>query len=165
MASYAQGTTVTVAKSQGEILDLLIKHGVKQRMMYDDDNGMSAVGFAFAGLSYRISVRMPDPRAPQFTRDRYGVTYPQIEQEKRYDAEVRRRWRSLVLVIKAKLVAVSDDISSFEEEFLSYVVLGDGKTVGEASVPMLKAMARDGSIPSALPVPGNGAMALEARNA
>ena len=108
---------------------------------------------------------MPNPEAKQFVYDGRGVRRTSQSQATAYDAEIRRRWRSMVLVTKAKLVAVADGISTLEKEFLANVVLGDGTTVGESSVPMLKAMALDGSIPSALPVPGNGPLALEARNA
>jgi len=56
-----------------------------------------------------------------------------------YEQEVRRRWRSLVLAVKAKLVAVQDEIATFEQEFLAYAVAADGKTVGEHIIPQLKA--------------------------
>jgi response regulator RpfG family c-di-GMP phosphodiesterase len=49
------------------------------------------------------------------------------------DAETRRRWRCLAMVIKAKLEVVASGISSFEEEFLAHVMLYDGRTVGGAT--------------------------------
>ncbi len=54
-----------------------------------------------------------------------------------YEAEVRRRWRALAAVIKAKLVAVEDNISTMEQEFLAYVVLPNGQTLGEWAGPQL----------------------------
>jgi hypothetical protein len=54
-----------------------------------------------------------------------------------YEAECRRRRQALAAVIKAKLVAVEDGISTntHEAEFLAYVVLSDGRTIGEWAGP------------------------------
>jgi len=35
--------------------------------------------------------------------------------EEAYDKEIRRRWRALVLVVRAKLEAIETGIASFEE--------------------------------------------------
>ena len=52
-----------------------------------------------------------------------------------YEAECRRRRQALAAVIKAKLGAVEDGISTIEAEFLAYVVLSDGRTIGEWAGP------------------------------
>jgi hypothetical protein len=45
--------------------------------------------------------------------------------------EMRRRWRSLALAIKAKLEVVASGIATFDEEFMAHLVLPDGTTVGD----------------------------------
>lgn len=154
--SYAEGTKVAVGSSQAEIMGSLAKFGVKQRAFYDDEEGQSAVGFSYGGLSYRIAVLMPRPEHDAFWHTAGGRRKNAEQARAAYDAEVRRRWRSLVLAVKAKLVAVDDEISTFEQEFLAYVVTGDGKTVAEHLIPALKQGAREGRIPASLPVPGAG---------
>lgn len=47
------------------------------------------------------------------------------------DKETRRRWRCLALAIKSKLVVVESGIATFEEEFLSHIVMADRRTVYE----------------------------------
>jgi len=71
------------------------------------------------------------------------------------DAEVRRRWRALVLVVKGKLEAVESEIVTFEEEFLAHLVLPNGQTVGSEVRPMVAQAYETGIMPafSALALP------------
>jgi len=64
--------------------------------------------------------------------------------------ERRRRWRALLLVIKAKLEAVSSGISTLEREFLADVVLPNSKTVSEWLGPQMQALHQSGQMPTAL---------------
>ncbi len=66
------------------------------------------------------------------------------------EREVRRRWRALVLSIKAKLETVQSGISSFESEFLSHIVMPDGRTYGEMAVPEIQKALTDGRLPQTL---------------
>lgn len=52
-------------------------------------------------------------------------------------AEIRRRYRALLLVLKAKLEAVQSQIVTFDEEFLAHIVINGGDTVGDRMVPQL----------------------------
>jgi hypothetical protein len=56
---------------------------------------------------------------------RFVMQAPAAEQAK------RQKWRSLLLLVKAKLEAVDAKIATFEEAFLSDTVMPDGKTVWE----------------------------------
>ncbi len=150
---YAEDTTVSVEKSLAEISELLSKHGVKQRAVYQGEEAL-AVGFAHQGLQYRVE--LPVPPLSDFALD---------SQKRRRDAkgmlaaqeqENRRRLRELVLVVKAKLVAVAGGISTFEQEFLAQIVTEGGQTFGQYALPKIKALAVGGKIPSALPMPGEG---------
>lgn len=47
------------------------------------------------------------------------------------DQAKRQKWRSLLLLVKAKLEAVDAKIATFEEAFLADIVMPDGKTVWE----------------------------------
>lgn len=63
----------------------------------------------------------------------------------------RQRWRALALAIKAKLEAVETGIATFEEEFLNYIVLPDGVTVGEFIRPQIETAYATGTMPKMLP--------------
>ncbi|MCH8878151.1 MAG: hypothetical protein IIA89_15260, partial [Chloroflexi bacterium] len=51
----------------------------------------------------------------------------------------------------AKLEAVEVGIATFDEEFLSYIVLPDNTTVGEHLLPQVAKSYLDGSMPLMLP--------------
>ena len=51
----------------------------------------------------------------------------------------RKRWRALLLIIRAKLEAVESGITTLESEFLANIVLPDGGTVGQWLAPQIDA--------------------------
>ena len=67
-----------------------------------------------------------------------------------WSQEVRRMWRALALVIKAKLEAVESGITTFDEEFLAHIVMPDGCTIGEAHMKPLQAALAKQSMPALL---------------
>lgn len=62
----------------------------------------------------------------------------------------------MALCIKAKLEAVETGISSFEEEFLAYIVLPDGSTVGEWAAPQIEQVYTTGRMPPMMLALGSG---------
>jgi hypothetical protein len=63
----------------------------------------------------------------------------------------RSQWRALMLCIKAKLESVASKIETFEEAFLSHVVVDDGQTVYDHVRPKLVEIARTGNMVPLLP--------------
>ena len=63
----------------------------------------------------------------------------------------RQTWRALALVVKAKLEAVDAGITVFEEEFLAHIVLPDGRTVGQFTLPQVESAYLTGKMPKLLP--------------
>jgi hypothetical protein len=61
---------------------------------------------------------------------------------------------ALALAIKAKLEAVESGIATFEEEFLAYVVLPDGQSVGQHVLPNIEQAYVTNKMPPLLPVIG-----------
>lgn len=68
--------------------------------------------------------------------------WPKNTTDTKIKAERRRRWRALLLVLKAKLEAVASDIVAFDVEFLPFIVMPNqhGTTVGEEVAPQLPEM-------------------------
>jgi hypothetical protein len=113
VARYAETTTVPIDRTRTEIERELAKHGAKEfGYMYGPQGHM--IMFKIGLYAVRIT-----------------LTVPESEQQ------ARARWRALLLVIKAKLVAVSEKISTIEREFLADVIGPDGRTVFECVKPQL----------------------------
>ena len=74
-------------------------------------------------------------------------------QRRAYEQGCRERWRSLALIVKAKLEAVTAGITTLETEFLAHIVLPDGSTVGQFMLPQVDQAYRSGEMPPMLPTP------------
>lgn len=129
--AYAEGTSVSASKSQADIGELVRKHGATG-FQFGYDERMAMVMFKSHARLVRFTIEMPDPSEKRFhyTPGRNQRRSPKAAADA-YDAEQRRRWRSLHMTIKAKLVAIEDQISDFEQEFLAHIVMPGGQTVYE----------------------------------
>src|SRR6266508_170711 len=134
MSSYARRTSVVPSKTRAEIEHELEKRGASA-FGYNRDGQRNVIAFTLEGLQVRMDLPMPDPGDFPDYRARNGV---KVSGQKQYDEEVRRRWRALLLVVKAKLVAVDEGITSLEREFLADTVLVDGSTVLERVRPAIE---------------------------
>lgn len=135
--NYAQGTKVAVERSRAEIERLITKYGATE-FSSGWMNEQAAIQFRANGRQVRFVLDLPNrewakdllmgkKRGRYFSREYIPTTalVPLV------DAEHRRRWRCLLLAIKAKLEVVHSGIASFDEEFLAHVVMDDGKTIYE----------------------------------
>lgn len=134
---YATGTTVSAGSSRDEI-ERILRRFKASNFAYGWSEDSAAVGFTVGGLTIRISVPMPDPDDKKFTvTPARRVVRTDKQAAEAYESEVRRRWRALATVIKAKLIAVEDGISTVEREFLAFIVMPNGQTVGDWAEPQL----------------------------
>jgi len=131
---YAEGTSVDVAKSRMEIEQLLAKHGAGQVLIGSDSVRRTGfVGFTLQERQYRLLVPPRESKA----RDEQQID--------------RERWRALVLLLKAKLEVVASGMVTAEQEFLAYMVLPNGSTVGAEIAPRIAEAYETGSMPNLLP--------------
>lgn len=152
--SYASGTAVTEDRSRAEIEKLLTKIGAARfAVMTDVEARKATIGFQFKNLRIEMSISLPNVNDKKFKHTpsgRWTVSEDRAYQE--YLAEVRRRWRSLALALKAKMVAVDDGITTFEHEFLPYMIAADGQSVAAKLMPDVeRAMAGGGLHVTMLP--------------
>ena len=137
MAPYAHKTKVPVAQSQQEIEQLVRKRGGDQFVSgWSLADGFAQIGFSLNERMIKFRIPLPDKRT-----------------QAGFDAEVRRRWRCLLLVVKGKFEIVDSGIQTFEEAFLSDIVMSDGRTMGEWSVPQIARMYDEGEMPPLLTGP------------
>lgn len=154
---YAKDTSVSVERSRAEIETVLSRYGA-DRFAYATEEGRAMIGFAIKDvtqthLAIRMTLPLPKRDERRFThRKKYSQevrTTPE-EQVKLWEQACRSSWRSLALVIKAKLEACASGISTVEREFLADVMTPTGQTIGEHIRPQLQAMSERGETPRLL---------------
>lgn len=133
---FASKTGVSVDRTKGEIERMLGRYGCTQfQSGWDTDHQTAHVGFRFQNTMVMVGLTMP--RADEFQYSVTGRRRPVHVAESVYAQEIRRRWRSLLLIIKAKLEAVDCGLTTIEREFLADIVLPNGRTLGEWAVPQI----------------------------
>ena len=130
MRRYAEKTKVPVSNSRIEIERTLQRYGADQ-FLFGMGDDRALVGFRMNGRHVKIFLTLPKDNL----------------------AEVRRRWRAMAMVIKAKLEAVASGISVFDDEFMAHIVLPSGETVGEFMRPQIALAYEKGTMPKLLPGP------------
>lgn len=114
MKRYAEKTDVPVGRSKGHIEDELRAYGCNGFGIFQED-GRAQVQFKVPGdkihaeRMVRIEIPQPDDMA--------------IMNDRKAAQEHRRIWRSLFMVLKAKLESVASGIETFDEAFLPHIVL------------------------------------------
>jgi len=137
MGRYANTTSVSVDKSRDEIEKILIRYGADE-FGYMRKKDYVIVGFKFINRNIRFVVPIPSHEAFETTET--GRERSKSSANAAYEQAIKQRWRALALLIKAKLEAVDSNIGHFEEEFLPYIVLPNGKTVAETILPNVEEM-------------------------
>jgi hypothetical protein len=133
MTRYAEGTTVSVESSRGEITGILAKHGVTT-MAWGAGPGGDQLQFELNGRRYKFFIERPTARILWEVWKEEGKTervLKYLPNESQVAAEWRRRWRAIVLLIKAKLEFSSGGDTTIEREFMPYLVMASGQTLGE----------------------------------
>ena len=134
MRRFAEGTTVSVEASRGEISGLLTKHGVI-RQAWAQEPERDTLQFELQGHVYRFVMERPTTEGlhAQWIADgKPPTTTKYLPNDNQVQAEWRRRWRANVLLLKAKLEFAEGDASTVIRELMPYAVLVDGRTLEEA---------------------------------
>jgi hypothetical protein len=144
-AKYAAGTETPVSKSREEIERTLKRFGA-HGFMYGDTGNVAAVMFEMKDRRYRIELRYP-PESDFMSPRRTSLASLKVARE----AEIKRLWRALLMVIKAKLEAVNSGITTVEDEFLGATVMANNQTVKQWIEPQIQEMYQSGQMPDFLP--------------
>ena len=132
--TYARNTTVSAIRTRNEIEETLERYGA-DGFAYATQGNLATVIFAMANRRIRFVLELPDPEDFRYTNHSPPRERSDRAQREAYDQACRQRWRALLLVIKAKLEAVTAGISTIETEFLANIVLPDNTTAGEWMLP------------------------------
>jgi hypothetical protein len=147
--AYAATTTVTSDRSRTEIERLLVKYGATQ-FAYGWAGDQAMIAFVMRDRQIRFLVPMPDENDKTITHTPEHRRRTLSVAKTAYDQAVRSRWRSLALVIKAKLEAVNSGIVTFEDEWATHMVLPDNTTVRDRLFPVIEQAYATGTVPAML---------------
>ena len=148
--AYAKGTTVSVARSKEEIERVLARYGADS-FGYATEGNRALITFSMESRRIRMFLVLFEFEDFELTPTRLKRTAQ--AQRRAYEQGCCERWRSLSLIVKAKLEAVAAGITTLVTEFLAHIVLPDGSTVGQVMLPQVDQAYRSGEMPPMLPVP------------
>lgn len=146
--TYANRTTVDVTSSQAEIERILERYGATA-YVYTKMNDRIMVMFEMRKRRIRFILTLP-PRKDFMTTETGKQRKSDNAIDDAHQQAIRSRWRSLALVIKAKLDSVQTGIEEFEEAFMGQIMLPDGQSVKEWLKPQIAASYESGQMPSVL---------------
>lgn len=126
---YAEGTSVSVDRSIAEIRKVVSAYKATS-FGTAENNNKAMITFDMNGRRIRFIIDLPI-----FHKTRNYKGY--VMGEKCVDKETRRLWRCLLLSVKSKFECVASGISTFEEEFMSHIVLPNNQTVAEYVIPQI----------------------------
>ena len=160
---YASETIVPVEKTRAEIESTCMRYGASSFSSgWDNRENAAAVLFQMKGRTLKFILPLPDKSDKRFTHGRVGHSsvirpFPSERAAKNWEQACRQKWRALLLAIKAKLEAVESQISTFDSEFMSHIVLPDGYTIGERMLPKIAEALEGKELPPLLmlPAPAN----------
>lgn len=132
--TYASETRVPAQQTRVEIERTLARYGATG-FAYGSEVGRAMIGFQTKDRRIRFML----PLVP-----------PERMTEKQADQFIRSRWRALLLSIKAKLEAVESGIETFDEAFMSHIVMPNGQTMAEHTLPYIKEAYASGKMPPLL---------------
>lgn len=128
---YATTTSVSSSQSRGELEDILTRYGASN-YGYMTSGREAVIAFRMNDRNIRFTLPLPDRNSEEFTlTPAKKYVRSDEEQAKAYEQAVRSSWRSLLLVVKAKLEAIATGIVSFEQEFYAHTVMPTGRTLYE----------------------------------
>jgi hypothetical protein len=148
--TYAENTSVPVERSKAEIEAVLVRYGAEAFAQGWED-GRAVIQFKASRRLLRFDLPIPPitDKAFRLTASGRERTKPSIADA--HAQELRRRWRALLLTIKAKLESVESGIETFEHAFMGNIVMPDGRTVAQHVTPKIEEAYETGRVPLMLP--------------
>ncbi len=133
MSKYANRTSVKPEKTRMQIESTLARYGASG-FMYGWQGSQAVIAFEFE--SKQIKFILPIPNRNDFST------------QNGHDQAVRSAWRSLLLLIKAKLEGVESGIRTFEQEFMPDIVMPNGMTFSQYAIPEIRKAIKSGAMPT-----------------
>ena len=123
-----ESTSVPVERSQGQIRKLLSGAGASRLAFAEerDDDGQRWAAVQFVVGLHAVRLRVPlkpvDEREVRAKLNRSRTKTIDEIRDVLYEQEERRIWRVLAWNLKARMVAVDEQVETFEEAFLAHLL-------------------------------------------
>ena len=137
---YAQNTEVSIERSEAEIKKILQRYGAWEIVTAWRITG-AMIGFRYHNRAIKFELPLPNRKDKEFCQTPNGRDRCESAARAAWEQACRQRWRALKMVIHAKLEAVKDGITTFDDEFLAHIIMPNGCTIGQALVPKLDSLA------------------------
>lgn len=147
---YAEDTTVPVSRSKTELESILSKAGATG-FGYITQGSRTAIQFELSGRRYLFRIDLPGLDDPEVVKNRAGGWRPASQRPNALAQIERQRWRALILIVKAKLESIAQEVETPEQAFLAQLMLPDGSTVGEWLAPQVEYVYETGRMPRLIP--------------
>ncbi|MBT1001794.1 hypothetical protein KIH31_04190 [Paenarthrobacter sp. DKR-5] len=133
--NYVRGASISSSAFRAEIQAMLTVYGAAGFRCGLED-GRAAIVFIAGKRQFRFILPLTGPvgSSSGTTGDPLQPRSSDTAGKAKEDA-ARRQWHQLSLLIRAKLDAVAAGITTFDQEFLAYMVLPGGTTVFDAVTP------------------------------
>jgi hypothetical protein len=126
----------TVEKSRKTIESTLRKFGGKKFLAgWDEDASSWTVMFQLGQHQVRFDLDMPERREAKYTPT--GRTRNPNRTESVLEDLEKQKWQALADLIKAKLQGIEAGVTTFEKEFMAYLVWPSGETVYQQMEPAI----------------------------
>jgi hypothetical protein len=126
--SAYSSTSVPVDRSQGQIRKLLNEAGAS-RLAFSEERGEDGQRWAMVmfvigvhGVRLRVPLKRVDEREVRVKLRRARTKTEAQIRDDLYEQEERRIWRVLAWNLKARMVAVEEQVETFEEAFLAHLL-------------------------------------------
>lgn len=136
MSALAHSSPPPIEKSRQSIERLLRTHHAED-FLYGTRGGHALISFRMHNWQLRFYLPLPDNPT--------GMPTAASVLAKREHA-CALRWRGFVQLLKVKLETIAVGASTFEQEFLAYIVMPSGDTVAQEVVPRISQAYADGSV-------------------
>ncbi len=147
MSIYAKNTTVSSERTRNEIESTLRRYGAT-KFAYMSEETRALVAFEYKSRHVKMVLPLPSQMNEKYFKTPTGRTCKDTNAVyEKWEQDCRSAWRALALIVKAKLEAVESGVSTFDGEFLAYIVMPNGKTFGETALPQLEMMTEKGTMP------------------
>lgn len=129
---YAEGTSVGIDRTISEIQKLVKAHKATSWRYEEVDDVTPAyrtISFVLQGRLIRFTVE--EAPLSEFKRTPTGLLRTDASMVKVADEENRRRWRAVLLYVKASIEAMYSGVPQLRHALLPYVVMEDDESVGD----------------------------------
>jgi hypothetical protein len=146
--NYAKNTTVSIERSRQE-LEVILRRVGADKVMIGWDGDTTFVAFAINGIPVKQTIIMPPKE--EFAQTEQGRDRNEQSKLKAWEQACRQRMREHVVLLKAKLIAITLGFRTIKQEFMADICLPSGNTMEQEYGSQIDKAIATGKIPALLP--------------